>query len=398
VAGARWIELAELERRREEWRELAAASAFPSIFADPRWVLPWWRHYGDRAQPWSLALEDASGSLRGLALLALRRSRSARTLVFAGGEWNGFDTLVCAPGSEQELVAELLAALRERSGSWELWRIARTPIDSALFLTLSRGRAPLGAAAHDVRLQPFVALPPAIEVFESRFSGKRRNDFRRKWRRLLDAGAVLQRVEEPAQAPAAMERLLELRRVRAEAAGQAQSHMDARFDAFLTDAVCEMLPGAARLWLLELDGRLLAGKLNFLQSWREHGYIVAVSDEQLPLSPGHSLERQTIHEEIEEGRSELELGPGRSDYKYHWGATDRELARVVVASPTLRGRLAGRAAAIGLGLRDSALADSVRRRRGVVPERATAEHPAQAGPPLPPAGEALVAERGDGSG
>jgi CelD/BcsL family acetyltransferase involved in cellulose biosynthesis len=398
VAGSRWIELAELQSRSEEWRELAAASEFPSIFSDPRWVLPWWRHYGDRARPWSLALEDASGSLRGLALLALRRPRAARTLVFAGGEWNGFDTLVCAPGSEQELVDELLAALRERRGSWDLWRIGRTPIDSALFLALARGGAALRAAAHDVRLQPFVELPAAIDVFESRFGGKRRNDFRRKWRRLLDAGAVLQRIEDRVAAPAAMARLLELRRVRAEAAGQAQSHMDARFDAFLTDAVCETLPDAARLWLLELDGRLLAGKLNFLQSWREHGYIVAVSDEQLPFSPGHSLERQTIHEEIEEGRSELELGPGRSDYKYHWGATDRELARIVVASPTPRGGLTGRAAAIGLGLRDSALADYVRRRRGVVPERATAEHPAQAGPALPPAGGALVAERGEGAG
>jgi CelD/BcsL family acetyltransferase involved in cellulose biosynthesis len=398
MAEARWIELDELREREHEWRELAAASAFPSIYVDPRWVLPWWRHYGGQARPWSLALEEPSGALLGLALMAGERSRATRTLTFAGGHWNGFDAPLCAAGSERELVAALLAALRDRCGDWDLWRVGRTPLDSALATTLLRGGEALSAAGHDLRLQPFVELPSAIDVFESRFGGKRRNDFRRKWRKLLEAGAELHRIEDRAQVATAVARLLELRRDRAAAAGQPNADMDRRFETFLTEVVCAMLPDAARLWLLELDGRLLAGKLNFVQSWREHGYIVAVGDEQLGQSPGHSLERQTIHAEIEEGRTELELGPGRGDYKYHWGATDRQTTRIVVASPTARGRLLGTGAAIGLKLRDSRLAEAIRQRRGVVPERATPQHPAQTGPPLPGAAAALVGEPGERAG
>jgi CelD/BcsL family acetyltransferase involved in cellulose biosynthesis len=287
----------------------------------------------------------------------------------------------------------LLTALCDRRQDWDLLRIGRTPMDSALAEILLHGGGALSAAGHDVRLQPFVELPRTVELFESRFAGKRRNDFRRKWRKLLDSGAELRRIEDPAQVATAVARLLELRRDRAEAAGQSHADMDDRFEAFLSEVVSAMLPDAVRLWLLELEGRLLAGKLNFVQSWREHGYIVAVGDEQLPLSPGHSLERQTIHAEIEEGRSELELGPGRGDYKYHWGAGDRKTTRIVVASPAIRGRVLGRGAAIGLSLRDSRLAETIRRRRGVVPERATSQQPAQTGPPLPATTGALVGER-----
>ncbi len=228
-----------------------------------------------------------------------------------------------------------------------------------------------------MRLQPFVALPDDADVFESRYSGKRRTEFRRRWRRLLEQGAEANSIVDPAQAATHVHRLLELRRERAIALGQPHEHMDERFEQFTADVVGELLPDAARLWMLELDGELLAAKLDFVAGWREHSYISAVSDKQLPLGPGHSLERQAIHAMISEGRREFDFGPGRDDYKYHWGAVDRELARILVASPTPRGRLAGAPAALDLRLRNTAAAEALRRRRGVVPERATAEMPAR---------------------
>ncbi len=151
--------------------------------------------------------------------------------------------------------------------------------------------------------------------------------------------------------------------------------MDERFERFTADATCALLPGRARLWALEQDGRLLTAKLNFVEAWREHGFISAVSDVQMDLSPGHALERHAIHAMITEGRGEFDLGPGRDEYKYRWGAFDRELVRMLVASPTARGRLAGAPAALDLRLRDSAPAEALRSRRGIVPERATPEHP-----------------------
>ncbi|MHB8234937.1 MAG: GNAT family N-acetyltransferase [Solirubrobacteraceae bacterium] len=394
MPGPRWISQDELAERREEWSTLSAACDFPSAFSDPRWVSQWWKHYGEAHEPWSLALEDDSGSLRGLALLALDSSSVARTLTFTGGRWNGLDTLLFAPGAEDELAAALLAALAERQSEWDLWRIARAPIGSSLADALLGGRADVHAAAHDVRLQPYVELPAEIDVFESRFGGKRRTEFRRRWRRLQEAGAEMQLVSDPDQAPAAMARLLNLRRERAAAMGQNQSQMDERFDRFITDVVREMLPHGVRLWLLEMDGQLLTGKLNLVASWREHGYISAVSAEQLSLSPGHSLERQAIHAMIDERRAEFDIGPGRDDYKYHWGATDREVARMVIASPTARGRLFGARAAFDLRLRNTAAAEALRRRKGIIPERATAEHPARKGPELAKAEPTAAADGG----
>jgi CelD/BcsL family acetyltransferase involved in cellulose biosynthesis len=379
MPGPRWITLDELEERHVEWRELAAASEFPTAFTDPRWILPWWKHYGEGYEPWSLAIEDRAGSLRGLAMLARRRSALSRTLTVAGDRWNGLDTVLSASGAESELVASVMAALSERRREWDMWRILRLPTTSSLARSLLSGTGKLHVAAHDLRFQPFVELPGEADAFESRFSGRRRTEFRRRWRRLVDLGAQPHLVTDPDEARVAVASLLELRRSRAIAMNQSHAHMDARFEGFIADAVCGLLPDGARLWTLELDDTILAAKLNFVQAWREHSYISAVSDDHLSLSPGHALERHAIQAMIAEGRSEFDFGAGRDEYKYGWGATDRELARIVVVSPSARGRLVGTPAAIDLRLRNTAAAEALRRRRGVTPERATSSRPAQDG-------------------
>ncbi len=385
MASARWITLQELEDHGAQWSGLAADSQFPSAFADPAWILPWWRSYGEGHEPWTLALEDRDGGLRGLALLALRRSTLARTLGFAGGSWNGLEALLAAPGAEEELTAALLAALAERRREWDAWRVARMPAASVLAQTLLGGRAELRAAAHDARLQPFITLPDDVEGFEARFGAKQRGTLRRKWRRLRELGAEAHLVSDPDAVEPALDALLELRRARAVAMGQRYRHMDARFQRFLLETVRGLLPDRARLWALRLDGRTLASHLDFVQGPREHSYLLGFSDDHANLSPGTALAHHAIHRAIEEGRRELDLGPGRDDYKYRLTATDRELTRLVVSSGSPRGRGVTRLLGTDLRLRNTALADLLRQRRGLTPERGNAapvgEQAAPAGVP-----------------
>jgi len=373
VTRCRWITLDELESRRAEWHELAADSEFPSAFADPGWLLPWWRTYGERYEPWCLALEESDGSLRGLALLACGRERLARTLTFAGGEWNGLEVLLCAGGLEPEFSAMLLEQLAARRRDWDVWRVRRLPTQSCLAQLLLEGSGPLKAAAHDVRLQPFLALPQDGTEFESRFGSKQRNTQRRKWRRLLELGAVPRIVSDPSEIEPAVRRLLELRRARAMAMNQRYAHMDMRFERFLVDAVRDMGPEGTRLWTLEADDQTLVMRLDLVQGAREHSYLLGLSNDHTALSPGSSLERHAILEAIAEGRTELDLGPGRDKYKYRLGAIDRELTRLVVLSPSIRGRILGTTAAIDLRLRNTAAADALRRRQGMVPERGNSD-------------------------
>ncbi|HEX8714695.1 MAG TPA: GNAT family N-acetyltransferase, partial [Solirubrobacteraceae bacterium] len=296
----------------------------------------------------------------------------ARTLIFAGGSWNGLETLVCAPGAEAELCELLFEALRERSGEWDTWRVQRLRSDSALARALLGGGAQLRAAAHDLRLQPYLELPGDVESFEARFGSKQRNTQRRKWRKLTELGAVARVVEEPGEVSSTLAQLLELRRSRAVAMHQRYQHMDATYERFLLDAVRELLPDGARLWRLDLDGELLASRLNLAQGPREHSYLLGLSDGHQNLSPGNSLELQAIAAAIRQGRTELELGPGRDEYKYRLGGIDRTVARLVVASPSPRGRLLTGLSATDLRLRDSTLAEALRGRRGIAPERVSA--------------------------
>ncbi len=392
MPGCRWITLAELRERRAEWRSLAAASEFPTAFADPAWVLAWWESYGQGHEPWSLALEDGDGSFRGLALLALGKSALARTLVFAGGSWNGLETLICAPGEEAAFTKELLDALSERRRQWDVWRVQRLRTDSLLARTLLGGSGRLSAAAHDLRLQPFLELPGDVEAFEASFGSKQRSTQRRKWRKLTELGAAARVVEDPAEVDRTLCELLALRRERAVAQGQRHKHMDARYERFLLAAVHDLLPGGARLWTLELDGKMLASRLNLIEGTREHSYLLGLADGHPNLSPGNALELQAINEAIRQGRTELELGPGRDVYKYRLGASDRELTRLVASSGSPRGRGVTSVSAVDLRLRNSAAAEALRRRKGMAGERAGAGGPAPDA--QPPAPDAAKAEQG----
>lgn len=364
-----WITLDELKGRQAEWRELAAGSEFPTAFADPGWILAWWRAYGEDHEPWCLTLEDSDGSLQALALLACRRTPLARTLTFAGGEWNGLESLLCARGVEARFSALLLEELAARSRDWDIWRIGRLPSQSCLAQLLLEGCGALKAGAHGLRLQPFLTLPENGSIFESRFGSKQRNTQRRKWRRLLELGAAPRIVSDPQEIEPVVHRLLELRRGRAMAMGQRHTHMDKRFERFIVDAVRELGPAGARLWTLEADGQTLAMRLDLVQGPRGHSYLLGLGDDHATLSPGSSLERHAILEAIAEGRGELDLGPGRDEYKYRLGAIDRELARLIVLSPSTRGRIVGTTAAIDLGLRNTAAAEVLRRRRSTSTER-----------------------------
>ena len=385
MPGCRWTTLDELTNRRAEWRTLASTSGFPSAYNDPSWILAWWHNYGDSHEPWLLVLEGHSGEMRGLVPLALRRSSLARTLTFAGNPWNGLETLLCAPGAEAELVTSLIAMLADRRSEWDVWRIERLPTDSLLAQSLLHGDLELRASAHDLRLQPLLELSTDADTFESRFPGKRRNEFRRRWRKLLDLGAQARLISDTEDAQTTIAEILDMRRAWAATNGQNHTQLDTRFERFMNDAVNHFMPEGVRLWSLELNGKILTAKLNFVEGPREHGYLSGLNNEQLSLltgqaldrlSPGHALERHVILAMIDERRGEFDYGAGRDSYKYRWGAIDRELTRTVVASPTLRGRLAGTRAATDLRLRDTAAAEAMRRRRGIIPERATRDHPA----------------------
>jgi CelD/BcsL family acetyltransferase involved in cellulose biosynthesis len=254
-----------------------------------------------------------------------------------------------------------------------VWRVRRLPKQSCLAQLLLEGDGPLKAAAHDIRLQPFIALPQDGAAFESRFGSKQRSTQRRKWRRLLELGASPRIVSDPEEIEPSVQRLLELRRRRAIAMGQRHSHMDARFERFLVDAVRGLGRDGTRLWTLEAEGRTLVMRLDLVQGTRGHSYLLGLSDDHTELSPGSSLERHAILESIAEGRTEFDLGPGRDEYKYRLGAVDRELTRIVVLSPSVRGRIVGTTAATDLWLRGTSAADALRRWRGMGTERGTSD-------------------------
>jgi CelD/BcsL family acetyltransferase involved in cellulose biosynthesis len=227
----------------------------------------------------------------------------------------------------------------------------------------------LRVSAHDFRFQPFLDLPDDVSTYESRYGSKHQ---RRNWRRLLALGASPHLVRDPEEIEPVIRELIAMRRARANRKGQRQAHMDPRFERFLIDAVCALIPDGARLWTLEVEEQTLAVCLNLVEGPREHGYLLGLGDSHTSLSPGTLLKRHALLEAIADGRGELDLGPGRDESKYRLGAIDRKLVRLIVVNSSPRARISSTRATIDLKLRNTAAADALRRRRGIVSERATA--------------------------
>ena len=77
-------------------------------------------------------------------------------------------------GVEPRFSALLLRELAARKQEWDVWRVQRLPVDSALARMLLSGDGALRAATHNVRQQPYLQLPETFEAFEARFAAKQR--------------------------------------------------------------------------------------------------------------------------------------------------------------------------------------------------------------------------------
>jgi CelD/BcsL family acetyltransferase involved in cellulose biosynthesis len=100
---------------------------------------------------------------------------------------------------------------------------------------------------------------------------------------------------------------------------------------------------AARGWLelatLELDGRLLAFALCFLHQNKLYYYLPAFEPDYARFAPSTLLLAHLIESAFERGLAELDFMLGEEAYKAQWASGSRGTLRLLLAAPSLRGRL-----------------------------------------------------------
>jgi CelD/BcsL family acetyltransferase involved in cellulose biosynthesis len=333
-------DVAGFEALAPEWDALVSRCD-DQVFYSHSFLRCWLTHFAPRAALRVLTGRAPHGRL--VAALALMEVKSrqyglpVRQLVSLGNKHSGrFDMLAEWPPQAGAALASHLA----RDPSWDVLRLCDVPEHGsarALLHSLSQAGLPVGIWPS--ARSPYVLLPPSLEAWQAR----RRRELkalRRRRRRLEERGLVtLERVSHPHGLDALLSECLSLELRGWKGRGGTAIAQDRRTLGFYSElAHTAARTGHLALYLLRLDGRLLAFQLGLSHSGRylalKPGYDEAFHE----FSPGQLLTEGLLQDCIARGLSECDLLGDDTPSKRVWTDSARPHGWLYVFRDTLAGR------------------------------------------------------------
>ncbi len=334
-----------LEALRGEWSELFDAAASPSPFLAWEWLAPWWRAFGGRRTPWILEARDRAGGLAGLLLLAggpgrlgIRRWRLLGNGVTGA---DGLDVLARAPLAAE--VREALArALAEAAEEWDVLDLEDLPCGSPTVGALRRATAARGATAIVERgfVCPGFAVRGTFREHLARVP--RRETYGRRVRWLArQPGFRIDVATAPAEAPAALEDLLRLHRLRWAAEGGSAGIPPGPVEDFHREVVPLLAArGWLRLYRLHAGGAAIAAVYGLEVGGRFFYYQSGYDPAWSARSPGLVLVGRTVEDAYARGLADYDFLRGTEPYKLEWASDRRETCTLRLQGPSLRAETA----------------------------------------------------------
>ncbi|MCW3050049.1 MAG: glycosyl transferase group 1 [Solirubrobacterales bacterium] len=335
-----------------DWRALHAADPHATPFTSAGWAQAWWRHWGQGARPWLLAVHDAE-TLVGLAPLALARAGPLRVLRGLGRHPGDYWDVLALPELRERVVELVGEALLEHAGRWDLLIANGLPPGSA---------TPGALGEHGCRVArrpsspcPAIDLPDSFDAYLATLSRQHRGNLRRHLRRLDGGEVTLRELRGPEDLEPAIARWSELRARQWEVAGRALTpqQRDPRFTPFVRDVALALVPqGLAQVRELRTGGRVVGIYVDFIDGATFYWFLGGFDPEAAALGLGKIAAGEAIRSSIAAGRARFDFAHGAEAYKYWFGARDRPSESLLVGSGRLRSRAALGAARIAGRVRD----------------------------------------------
>ena len=301
-----------------DWNRLALRAGDP--FVSHEWLASWWGAFGeDNASAW-LLLGGREEPLRAGALI---RRTSSGQLTSATNVHSGYWNAVAIDTSARAELFTALATLGaprialQAMPEWEeSSTIAGAELERAGYRVLRRAG----------QLSPWLSLPASWEDLIGSTSGGLRSQVGRRRRALERKGALTFRttIEGPAL-ESDLEAFLTL-----EASGWKAKSGTAILSKPATERLYRDFARAAarrgwlRLYLLELDGELIAADYGCVFAGGAFFIKTAFSEAHSRLSPGLVLRAEVLRASIEEGLDSYDFLGGPDDYKLRWTSQLRQ--------------------------------------------------------------------------
>jgi CelD/BcsL family acetyltransferase involved in cellulose biosynthesis len=308
----------------EGWRGLAAEAGLP--FADPAWMLAFWRHVHaptaalrivsvwDGGRPLGVGPFYGGDGPLGLSdhyLLAAGMGTRTGPLAAPGAESEVGQALAATLGSSSPRPSALMLDALDASSAWPGRLADGWP-----------GRRPV----HVSRIAPaYVARTgETMDAWLASRGRKFRERLRRTRRRVKARGGTVVRAQGREQVAVGLEALFALHLAWFAAAGRPSSLSDPAYRAAVTEAALEH-PGA-RLWLIEADGRPVAANLAFAAGDRVCGWTAGIDPAWRDTSAGFLLLAEVLRDTHELGAAYFDLGAGDAPHKRRLADVEQPLA------------------------------------------------------------------------
>ena len=303
------------------WNDLLSRHASRNIFLTREWQEAWWDEFGNDADLRLLTI-GAPDSPLGIAPMQLQGDR----LSFLG-ETDLFDYHDFIP-ADPAFYPVFFDCIE--SEPWRTLDLVSVPGWSPTFDLLPQAAVARGYAVtvEQEDLVPGVTLPGSWDDYLAALRKKDRHELRRKLRRLESAGAVEMRLADAATLDGDLRIFQEMM---AESREEKRDFLSPERAAFFERAMHRMHDaGWLRLFLLMLDGEAVAAVVSFDYAGRRFLYNSGYRHGYSHLSVGLMLKALCIRDAIERGLTYFDLLRGDEPYKYHLGAADMAIHRIVV--------------------------------------------------------------------
>jgi CelD/BcsL family acetyltransferase involved in cellulose biosynthesis len=338
------------------WERLDATVLPRTPFTSPLWSFLWWKHFravGALVKDEFAAhlVWDANDELVAVAPMMVTRRPAigplgVRHLQPLGADGNVTEVrrMTCAIERRHDASMALANHLLQRQDQWD-W------VDWCGVPEADLERAWPGGTS----TRPYVTIPlyylPLPRTWEDLKKGLSRNTkeaLRKCYNSLERAGHTfkVRVVQDPAAVRGALAWFFELHTARA-LAPDTIAHSDVfgspAARAFLEDYARGMAErGQLRVFQLEIAGRVVATRLGFVLGNELYLYYSGYDPAWGKFSVMTTLVAEAIKWAIDQQLSVVNLSTGRDRAKLRWGPQEMTFSRIVVPSPTLRGRLFSR--------------------------------------------------------
>lgn len=330
---------------RPEWNELLLSSSVDCLFLTWEWMFTWWMYLsGDRALYIITVRRDAR--LIAVAPLVLRPRRLLHLLPFKGLEFLGngnvgsdYLDILIRKGCEDDALRSIAGCLTESRMMLDLSQVERTS-HHATGLALQLRQLGWRPARITINFCPYIRLSGHTwDSYLASLGRSHRYNFRRRLKNLDKRFNVsFERVRQERHRRESLETLVSLHMKRWRSRGGTDAFHTPELIRFHDELTrIALRRGWLRLYVLWLDSAPAAALYGFRYGNVFYFYQSGFDPAYGRYSVGLVTMGLAIKSATEEGAHEFDLLHGHEDYKFLWTRHERELTRLEMFPPHVRG-------------------------------------------------------------